>query len=107
MKNKKLTRRDLAESIVGATGLSRGQADHMAALVLDHLCLILARALKSHNAAELTLRNFGRFRVASQTCGGRDFRSGRPFEAQTRRRINFRPAAYFRQIVQSDKTPGK
>ena len=105
MKNKKLTRRDLAESIVGATGLSRGQADHMAALVLDHLCLILARALKSHNAAELTLRNFGCFRVISRESSScRDFRTGRPLTGPPRRRLHFRASRYLRQMIQGEQS---
>lgn len=103
----KLTRRCLVESLCGATGLSRDKGDRLVALVLDHLCLVLAQALKTNQAAELTLRNFGCFRVVSHASrGGWDFRAGRPLTGPPRRRLYFRAARYFRQIIQADEGPG-
>ncbi len=103
----KLTRRCLVESLSEATGLSRDRTDRMVALVLDHLCLVLARALKKHGAAELTLRNFGSFRVVSRPArSGWDFRSGRPLAGPPHRRLHFRAARCFRQVIQGEEPGG-
>lgn len=100
---KNLTRRDVAESLVGATGLSREQADQLTGLVLDRMGLVMAQALKEHDEVELTLRNFGSFRVGSQTAGtGWDFKAGRPLQGRPRRRLHFRAARYLKDIIQND-----